>query len=274
MVGKRIGASAANLPPIAKLEGITLWREGKPALRKVGFTVRSGEHWVLLGPNGSGKSSLLAVLQGWLWAQEGSLEVLGHAFGESDLAEMRRHIGWVGGEIESEFPRWQSVFDIAASGGVGTIGMQFDAASATVKRLAMRNLAWVGLRDYAERPCKQLSQGQTRLLTIARALMTAPRLLVLDEPCTGLDPVARSRFLQRLSRLLRVKNGPAAFYVTHHVEEIVPEITHALLLRQGKVVAAGPLKETLTPENLSRTFAAKVGLAKVRGQYRLVIRDE
>jgi iron complex transport system ATP-binding protein len=256
--------------PIARCSNITLIREGKPALKRVSFTVKPGEHWALLGPNGSGKSSLLSVLQGWLWPQQGSLEVLGHVFGEDDLSELRKHIGWVGGEIENEFPRWQSVADIAASGGVGTIGLQFDVASAEVKRMAMRNLTWVGLRAYAARPCKQLSQGQTRLLTIARALMTSPRLLVLDEPCTGLDPVARLRFLNRLSALLRVKGGPSAFYVTHHVEEIVPEVTHALLLRQGKVIAAGQLREALTAEHLSLTFGAKVKLTRSQGRYHLV----
>lgn len=259
--------------PIAHCADITLLREGKTALKQVGFTVRPGEHWVLLGPNGSGKSSLLAVLQGWLWPQKGKLEVLGHQFGADDLSDLRKHIGWVGLEIENEFPRWQSVLEIAASGGVGTIGLQFDPASAVVRRMAMRNLAWVGLRDYAKRPCRQLSQGQTRLLTIARALMTSPRLLVLDEPCTGLDPVARLRFLDRLSDLLRLKDGPSAFYVTHHVEEIVPEITHALLLRQGRVIAAGPLHETLTSERLSQTFGSKVKLTRGQGKYRLAIAD-
>ncbi len=259
-------------PPIVTyLNDVTLFREGKAALRNISFKVAQGEHWVVLGPNGSGKSSLLAVMQGWLWPQSGEVQVLGRRFGEEDLSDMRRHIGWVGAEIEVEFPRWQSVGDIVSSGGVGTIGLQFDAPGMAIKREALRSLRQVGLGGYENRPCKHLSQGQTRLLTIARALMTRPRLLILDEPCTGLDPVARERFLGRLSGLLRKKQAPSAFYVTHHVEEIVPEITHALLLRDGQIVAAGPRSKVLTPENFREAFGMRARLRKHEGKYRLVL---
>lgn len=258
-------------PHVTRLHEVSLFREGKAALQKVSFEVAVGEHWVVLGPNGSGKSSLLAVMQGWLWPQAGEVQVLGRRFGEEDLSEMRRHIGWVGAEIEGEFPRWQSVGDIVASGGVGTIGLQFDAPGNAIQREAVRSLRQVGLGGYEKRPCKHLSQGQTRLLTIARALLTRPRLLILDEPCTGLDPVARERFLGRLSALLRKKQAPSAFFVTHHVEEIVPEITHALLLRAGQVVAAGPLAKVLTPENFRKTFGVQASLRRRDGKYRLVL---
>ncbi len=255
--------------PIVRLQGLSLLRENRWALRGLDFTVRPGEHWALLGPNGSGKSSLLAVMQGWLWPQKGGVEVLGNRFGSEDLSELRRQIGWVGGEIESEFPRWQSVLDIVLSGGVGTIGLQFDKPNAEVKRHALQRLRWVGLSGYEARPCKHLSQGQSRLLTIARALMTAPRLLILDEPCTGLDPVARERFLRRLSQILRDKRSPSAFYVTHHVEEIVPEVTHVLLLRQGRQVAAGPIAKTLSDQHLRQTFGVPLSVVKRDGRFAL-----
>jgi iron complex transport system ATP-binding protein len=258
-------------PAVTRLRDVTLIREGKVALKNISFTVLPGEHWVLLGPNGSGKSSLLAILQGWLWPQQGSVEVLGRHFGDHDLSEMRRHIGWVGLEIEKEFPRWQSVRDIVASGGVGTIGVQFDAPNAAIFREAERSLRQVGLGGYCDRPCHQLSQGQGRLLTIARALMTQPRLLILDEPCTGLDPVARERFLRRLATLLRRRTSPSAFYVTHHVEEILPEFTHALLLKEGNLVSQGKIATVLNPENLKNTFGSKVRLKREKGRYRMYL---
>jgi iron complex transport system ATP-binding protein len=262
-------ASPAAKQPIARLDRVSLLRENRWALSRLEFEVKPGEHWALLGPNGSGKSSLLGVLQGWLWPQEGSVEVLGQSFGLDDLSLLRRHIGWVGGEIESEFPRWQSVLDIVLSGGVGTIGLQFDKPTAAMKRFALERLRWVGLSGLESRPCRHLSQGQTRLLTIARALMTAPRLLILDEPCTGLDPVAREKFLRRLSRLLRLKNGPSAFFVTHHVEEIVPEISHVLLLKEGRQIAAGPIGTTLTGANLRKTFGAAMQIVRTEKRYAL-----
>jgi len=254
---------------VARLQSVSLEREGRPVLRNIDLEVRRGQHWVLLGPNGSGKSSLLSVLQGWLWPQAGQVSVLGRSFGENDIAEMRKHIGWVGNDVEKEFPAWQTVSEIVESGGVGTIGLQFDMPTARIKREAKANLALVGLLPYAKRSSRFLSQGQSRLLTIARALMAGPELLILDEPCTGLDPVAREQFLQRLGGLLRQDGGPSVFYVTHHIEEILPEMTHALLLREGRVMASGKIGKVLQSGNMHRTFGVKVRVKRLGGRYRL-----
>lgn len=251
------------------LEGITLYREERKVLDNLSLSIARGEHWVLLGPNGSGKSSLMAVLQGLLWPIEGEIRVLGRHFGEADLSELRRLIGWVGNEIEPEFPAWQTVEQIVLSGCVGTVGLRFDRPTAADRRRARALMRHAGLARLKDRRFAWTSQGQRRMAVIARALMVKPGLLILDEPAAGLDPVAREMFLGRLAALMRSRGGPVILYVTHHVEEIIPSFTHALLLKGGKVLAAGPLAETLGPAPLAKVFGRKVRLAKREGRYSL-----
>lgn len=266
MAKKRDGSEAGE---VIGLEGITLYREGRKVLADLGLSIRRGEHWVLLGPNGSGKSSLMAVLQGLLWPIEGRIRVLGRRFGEADLSALRRLIGWVGNEIEPEFPAWQTVEQIVLSGGVGTVGLRFDRPTAADRRRARSLMRQAGIARLAARPYSWTSQGQRRMATIVRALMVKPGLLILDEPAAGLDPVAREMFLSRLSALMKSRGGPVILYVTHHVEEIIPSFTHALVLRGGKALAAGPLSESLTAATLSQAFGRKVKLARSSGRWSL-----
>lgn len=254
---------------VVGLEGIELHREERLVLKDVGLSIRRGQHWVMLGPNGSGKSSILSVLQGLLWPIEGSIRVLGRKFGESDLSEMRRFIGFVGNEIEPEFPAWQTVEDIVLSGIVGTVGIKFDNPDAEDIRRARDLMRRTGIADLAERPFAFLSQGQRRLVTIVRALMVKPGLLILDEPGGGLDPVAREDFLERLAALMGSAHSPVILYVTHHVEEIIPAFTHALLLREGRVLAQGPVATCLTAANLGAVFGRKVRITKREGRFSL-----
>jgi iron complex transport system ATP-binding protein len=266
------GIAGAADGEIVGLRGIELRREERLVLKDIDLSIRRGQHWVLLGPNGSGKSSLLAMLQGLLWPQEGEIRVLGNRFGESDLTGLRRVIGWVGNDIEPEFPAWQTVEQIAWSGCVGTVGLRFDAPSARDRARARRLLRAAGIGHLEKRRFVQLSQGQRRMATIVRALMVKPGLLILDEPASGLDPVAREGFLERLSALMRDPAGPAILYVTHHVEEILPEFTHALLLRQGKALGFGKMKDCLTEANLGKVFGRAVVLKKIDGRFSLRLR--
>lgn len=258
---------------LLRLRGIDLDRGGRPVLRGFDWEVRSGEHWAVLGPNGSGKSSLLQILQGRLWPQEGSVEVLGRRFGEEDLESLRRRIGWVGVEVEGEFPPWQPLEDVVASGPVGTLGLQFDAPPAAQRRAAQSSLRLLGLYPWRRRPMAELSQGQRRLGAIARALAVKPGLLLLDEATGGLDPVARERFLLRVGALLsRPAPSPGVLYITHHVEEILPGITHALVLKDGKPLAAGPVSRAMRAPVLSEAFGAPVTVSRSGGRYRLRLR--
>lgn len=269
MTGKKI----TRYNEVVGLEGIELYREDRLVLKDVHLSIRPGQHWVMLGPNGSGKSSLLSVLQGVLWPIEGSVRVLGRHFGESDLSEMRRLIGFVGNEIEPEFPPWQTVAEIAVSGGVGTVGIKFDLPNSADKRRASKLLRQAGIAALADRRIAFLSQGQRRLVTIVRALMVKPGLLVLDEPAAGLDPVAREDFLTKLAALMSAKHGaqggPVILYVTHHVEEIIPAFTHAILLCQGRIFAQGPITKCLTAANLGKVFGRKVQISKRAGRFSL-----
>jgi iron complex transport system ATP-binding protein len=271
---ERIARSAAKRSArageeVVGLAGVKLYREERLVLEDLDLSVRKGQHWVLLGPNGSGKSSLLSVLQGLLWPIEGEMRVLGRRFGEGDLTAMRRLIGWVGSEIEPELPRWQTVEQIVLSGSVGTVGLLFDKPTAADRRRAAQLLRRIRIAHLSDRPFAFLSQGQRRLVTIARALMVKPGLLILDEPAAGLDPVAREMFLDKLSALMGAPGGPVIFYVTHHVEEIVPAFTHLLVLRQGRALARGKVAECLTAETLGRAFDHEVRIMKSGGRYSL-----
>ncbi len=258
---------------VVGLMDIELHREERLVLKNINLSIRRGQHWVMLGPNGSGKSSLLSVLQGYLWPIEGDIRVLGRHFGESDISEMRKQIGFVGNDIEPEFPSWQTVSDIALSGGVGTVGIKFDQPSAADKKRALKLLKQARIADLVDRPITFLSQGQKRLVTIVRALMVKPGLLILDEPAGGLDPVAREEFLEKLALLMtpkaRDEGGPVILYVTHHVEEILPSFTHVLLLKQGRVLAQGPIHRCLTATNLGKLFGRRVTVAKMEGRFSL-----
>jgi iron complex transport system ATP-binding protein len=184
--------------------------------------------------------------------------------------------------VEPEFPAHQTVSDLVVSGAVGTLGIQFDSPSSGQRAAGRRALSLLRLTHLAKRPFNKLSQGQRRLAVIARALAMGPELLLLDEATSGLDPVARERFLERIQNLLVQKSDlgtrrnftprsfphsfPLVIYITHHLEEILPGFTHVLLLREGKVVAAGPRKQVLTDELLEKTFAARFTLVSRGGR--------
>lgn len=264
-----VEAARAAGEEVVGLNGIELRREERLVLKDVDLSIRRGQHWVLLGPNGSGKSSLLGVLQGLLWPIEGEIRVLGNLFGESDLSELRRLIGWVGNEIEPEFPNWQTVEQIVWSGSVGTVGLRFDQPSEADRARAKELMRAAGIARLANRRFQFLSQGQRRMATIVRALMVKPGILILDEPAAGLDPVAREGFLDRLAALMKSPSGPVILYVTHHVEEIIPSFTHVLMLKQGRAMGMGTIAETLTAGNLGKVFGRAVKLESRDGRYSL-----
>lgn len=245
--------------PLLSVRDATVLRGNIAALRNFSWTMMPGEHWAVLGPNGSGKSTLVQLLQGRLWPRDGSVEVLGRRFGEDDVAELRRRLAWVGSEAEPELPGRQSVADIAASGAVGTLGLQFERPDRRQRAAGASALRLLGIARIGDRPFRQLSQGQRRLALIARALAMEPDLLLLDEPTAGLDPAARGKFLARIGRLLRRSAArPAVLYITHHLDEVQPGFTHVLLLRQGRAVAADRRERVLTRAILQKTFGMSV----------------
>lgn len=256
------------MPAILEISDLDVHRGRTAILQGVNWRVGRGEHWVVLGANGSGKTSMLKALTGYLSPTGGALELLGRRYGECDWRDLRLHVGVVTSAFAASIPPAETALETVASGKYAQLDLWHEV-SARDWAAARRLLRWSGLAHLADREWAYLSQGERQRVLIARALMIRPRLLVLDEPCAGLDPVAREAFLQFVVALARRPRGPALVLVTHHVEEIVPVFTHALLLRGGRVLAAGARERVLTSANLSATFGAELRLVRDRGRLRL-----
>lgn len=240
-------------------------RDGAEILKDIHWQVAPGEHWAVLGPNGAGKSSLLTIIAGYEWPSRGRVTVLGQTYGQCDMRALKERIGWVSSSLFSWLPARQTAREVVATGIHATIG-SWHALSARDLARADAALERIGANTFRDKRYGVLSQGEKQRVMIARALVTEPALLILDEPCAGLDPGARERLIADIDRLCARRNGPTLFLVSHHVEEIPAHGTHALLLKHGTTLAAGALAEVLTDERLSALYdyPCKVGTANGR----------
>ncbi len=245
------------------VEGLRVVRGRAVILDGIDWRVERGQHWVILGANGSGKTSLLSALTAYLTPSAGTVELLGAAYGRADWRELRRRVGLVSSSIRQMIGDDATALEIVA-GGRDAVLNPTGRVKPAARRAALATLRRVEAAVLADRPWGVLSQGERQRVLIGRALVAAPPLLILDEPCAGLDPVARERFVRFLDRLGRRRGGPALVLVTHHVEEIAPVFTHALLLRAGKAFAAGEKARVLTTARLSETFGASLRLRRDR----------
>jgi iron complex transport system ATP-binding protein len=227
----------------------------RPILEDIRFRVERGEHWALVGANGSGKSTLLSIVSGDLWPSVGVVHVLGAEYGRIDTREHRKQIGVVSSAMFGGLPNGDTGLEVAASGIRAMIGRLGAFEEAELDR-ARRALARVSAESCGPKPYGVLSQGERQRVMIARALVNEPALLILDEPCNGLDPVARERFLGDAGVLAAAADGPTQLHVTHHLEEVPSFITHALVLHEGRALASGPVNGVLTSECLSTAFGA------------------
>ena len=252
--------------PVLSVAGLQIERDGIAILRDVKWRVQRGEHWVILGANGSGKTSLLSALTGYLMPTSGEISVLGETYGESDWRELRKQIGLVSSSVRQMMADDEPALETVASGKYAMIDF-WGRVTRTEKAAALRLLKLVECEYLATRPWGVLSQGERQRVLIARALMAKPWVLILDEPCAGLDPAAREHFLQFIQQLGAQKNSPTLILVTHHVEEITPVFSHVLILKAGAVLAAGNKKTVMTFRNLSRAFATKMKLEFSRSRY-------
>ncbi|HUY28607.1 MAG TPA: ABC transporter ATP-binding protein [Candidatus Binataceae bacterium] len=258
-----------NPAPVIELKDLVVERDA-PILRGIDWRVERGQHWAILGANGSGKTSMLRALTGYLPPTRGSIRVLGETFGRADWRELRTRIGMVSSSINALMPEGETAIAAVISGKFAMIGYWGEVA-ARDRKAAAAILRRVEAGALAERPWQYLSQGERQRVLIGRALMAAPKLLILDEPCAGLDPVAREHFLQFVERMARRRGAPAMVLVTHHVEEIVPAFTHVIVLRRGRVLAAGERARVLTSRTLSAAFGAAVRLRRRAGRYALAV---
>lgn len=255
------------MPPYPRvfLDHISFIRNGTKILQDIDLSIQYGQHWAIIGQNGSGKTSLISIINGYHQPSEGKAKVLGKKFGETDLRELRKHIGFCSSEIREMMHDWEPVEDIVLSGKFASIGL-YEKPSPRDHRRAAYLLDFFGLSDKKDRRLLTLSDGEKQKTILARALMSEPELLILDEPCAGLDLKAREELLDAVQKICEEKGGPNLIYITHHIEEIIPSITHALALRNGQVVANGRREDVLTNEILSETFEIPIELHEIEGR--------
>jgi len=255
---------------VVDLHDVSVTLDDTKAIRRVDWTIRKGEHWALIGPNGSGKTTLLRLINGYLWPTTGNATVLGKEFGASDLRELRKLIGFASSFMSEKTPPELPVLQVVLSGRHASIGLYKRPFTSEVKR-ARSLLRRVGCQQLAAKHYGTLSQGEKQRVVIARALMSSPKLLILDESCAGLDLDAREDLLSLVDSLGRVAASPTMILATHRVEEISPVFTHVLLIKKGRIVASGPKKAVLTTENLRKGFRRDLIVARRKGRYNTLV---
>jgi iron complex transport system ATP-binding protein len=252
-----------------ELRDVSYAANGKTILDAVNWTVRKGEHWAILGPNGSGKTTLLKIACGYLWPNRGGM-VLRKGKELTHLPELRKSIGWVTVSLAKEIPVQEKALDTVVSGKfaqIGYLGGHWGQASKSDYALARRYLDELGCGQLRDQPFGTLSQGEQQKVLIARARMTKPYLIILDEPCAGMDPGARESFLASLRRIRVQKQAPSLIYVTHHIEEILPLFRKTLVLREGRVLYAGRTDQIIKPRMLGELYSASFSLVRRKGRY-------
>jgi iron complex transport system ATP-binding protein len=255
------------MPAVLELADVVVRRGSATLLDGVTWVVKDGERWVILGPNGAGKTTLMQVAAAQMHPTSGYVGVLGELIGRVDVFELRPRIGLTSAALAERVPRSETVRDLVLSASYGVVGRWREAYDDLDHGRADDLLREVGVVHLADRTFGTLSEGERKRVMVARALMTDPELLLLDEPAAGLDLGGREDLVSTLSTLAYDPESPATVLVSHHVEEIPPGFTHALLLRQGKVVEEGPIGEVLTPESLSATFGMPLVLDHVDGRW-------
>ncbi|MEK3878053.1 MULTISPECIES: ABC transporter ATP-binding protein [unclassified Paenibacillus] len=233
------------------LQHLSLRREESLILDDVSLDMKPGENWVILGRNGSGKTTLLEMMTGYLFPSKGSVEVLGYKYGQCDLREVRKRIGYIGPSLMEKLSLTDPVWEVVATGAYAYLRF-YQEIPQSVKDRSLKLLEEMNLGELAYHPFGLLSQGERKKAMLARCLIAEPKLLIMDEPCAGLDLYEREKMLAEIDKLRQHNVG--VVYVTHHVEEIVPLFTHVALIRDGKLAGAGPKEEVLTQEMLMATY--------------------
>jgi len=263
-------SSRNNSRPILELINLCICRGDITILDSLNLKIKPGEQWVIFGPNGSGKTSLLSSLAGYMPPTDGEISVFNNQYGQTDWRELRKKIGIVSSSIRQLMENSEPAIDSVVSGKYAMIDY-WGTPSRADKARARKILAQVECTYLENRPWLYLSQGERQRVLIARALMAEPALLILDEPCAGLDPLARQNFLDFIRRLIKTPKGPALLFVTHHVEEIIPEITHCLLLKNGRNLSSGPIRTVLNSTHLTDLFDCPARLTCRKGVFSLKI---
>lgn len=247
---------------VLALQGVSVKRGGRTILGPIDFQIRSGERWVILGPNGAGKSTLMNVLATRIFPTTGRVQVLDKEMGKVDLFELRTRIGVCATFHSEDLPNNEVVKDVVLTAAYAVLGRWNEIYDLWDESRAIALLTTFGVRDLAERSYGSLSDGEKKRVQIARALMSDPELLLLDEPTAGLDLGGREDLLARFAHFASDPLAPATVVVTHHIEEIPTGSTHALILQDGKIAISGPINEVITSEHISAVFGANIRVSR------------
>ena len=252
---------------VVELAGVSIVRNGSTLINNISWEIDESDRWVVIGPNGAGKTTLLQVISAQIHPSSGVAGLLGEVLGTVDVFELRPRIVLTSAALAERIPRGERVHDVVVSASYAVVGRWREQYDELDHERASELLAKLGIDRLANRTFGTLSEGERKRVQIARALMTDPELLLLDEPAAGLDLAGRESLVTALGELAQDQYAPATVLVTHHVEEIPNGITHAMLLKAGEVMAAGPLRDTLTADNLTKTFEVDLSLVEADGRW-------
>ncbi|MET4581290.1 iron complex transport system ATP-binding protein [Conyzicola nivalis] len=252
---------------VLELSDVSVVRDGNTILDSVSWAVDSAERWVVLGPNGAGKTTLLSIVSASIHPSSGVARVLDDTLGKVDVFELRPRIGFASTVLARRVPESETVLDVVLTAAYSVTGRWNEQYDDIDTRRARRVLSEWKLDHLEGRRFGSLSDGEQKRVQIARAVMTDPELLLLDEPAASLDLGAREELLQLLGGYASSPQAPGIVMVTHHVEEIPRAFTHALLLKQGRIQASGPLDQVITDEHLSETFDMRISVENHDGRF-------
>jgi iron complex transport system ATP-binding protein len=252
---------------VLKFDQVSISRGGKAILSDISWTVAPNERWVIVGPNGAGKTTLLRVAGTHLQPSTGTVQVLGKTLGEVNVFDLRTRIGFASSAVANRIPNSENVLDAVMTASYAITGRFKESYDEVDIRRAKRVLGEWQLSDYADRPFGTLSDGERKRTQIARAVMPDPELLLLDEPVASLDIGSREATIKILGGYASHPDAPAIIMVTHHLEEIPTGFTHALILKDGKITASGPITQTLTTEKLSEAYGIPLEVVFFGGRF-------
>jgi iron complex transport system ATP-binding protein len=252
---------------ILELSDISVRRGDRVILGPLNWQVLEGERWVILGPNGAGKTTLLQICSSLIHPTTGEINILGEKLGKVDVFELRTRIGLTSSALVEQFPPEELVMDVVLTAAYAVLGRWQEKYDLWDESRAMALLTALGVRELGERLFGSLSEGEKKRVQIARALMADPELLLLDEPASSLDLGGREDLLRRIESLSKDPLAPATVIVTHHIEEIPVGTTHALLLREGAVVAQGEVASVITDQNLTQAYGLAITVQTEGGRF-------
>lgn len=257
-----------NDAPLIAVDNVTVVRDSTPILTNFSWRVNRGEHWVVFGPNGAGKTSLLNVIQGYLWPTTGTVHMFGGTLGSSvDVREMRRQIPVVSEAVRRMIHDSLSGLEVLVTGIRAHLNI-FEPVTRDEEKAARDAAFLTKIETLLDKPFGVMSTGERQRILITRALLASPQVVVLDEPCTGLDLAGREWVLRTVTALRNSPASPSLLLTTHHVEEIPDGFTHALLLNRGKVFKAGAIHDVFTSESLSELYDMEISVEHANGRWR------